>query len=76
MLAAMTDPSDILRRVEEFLATHQMAPTTFGRRAVSDANFVSRLRSDANMTIRTLDRVRAFMASYPAPAEREAQRAA
>ena len=30
----------------------------------------------ANMTRRTIDRVRAFMASYAAPAAAEAQRAA
>jgi hypothetical protein len=38
-----------------------MAETTFGRLAVNDGKFVGRLRSGANMTLSTVDRVRNFI---------------
>ena len=51
-----------------------MAESTFGRRAVNDGKFVSRLRDGARITPETLERVSAFLTSQgieapPAPPE-------
>lgn len=53
--------SELLTEVEAFLTLSNMAPTTFGRAAVNDGNFVPRLRQRRNMDLRTIDRVREFL---------------
>ena len=60
-LGEMTPQDQLLSEVEAFLEARKLAPTKFGRLAVNDGKLVSRLRAGANMTISTLDRVRAFM---------------
>ena len=49
-----------------------MSPTTFGRKAVGDGNFVTGLRGKRSMTLRTGKRIVDFMARYEAP-HREAR---
>ncbi|MET0546639.1 MAG: hypothetical protein ABWZ40_10030 [Caulobacterales bacterium] len=46
-----------------------MAETTFGRLAVNDGKFVSRLKAGGSLTTATADRVRAFMAKSEADAD-------
>ena len=53
--------ADLCRRLK-------MAESTFGRRAVNDGKFVSRLRDGARVTPETLERVSAFMAEHGATA--------
>lgn len=53
----------LLADVEAFLDEIRMAETTFGLRALNDGKFVSRLRSGAGITIKTLDRVNTYMAA-------------
>jgi len=60
---------DLLEEVTSFINRTGMAPTRFGRSAVNDPHLVRKLQDDANITTRTIKRVRAFMASYQAPAE-------
>ena len=67
---------ELLDEVTSFLNRTGMKPTRLGREAINDPHLVRKLQERANMTLRTIDRVRAFMASYAAPAEAEAQRAA
>lgn len=57
----MTIQSDLLSRVEIFIANAGIGETTFGKRAVNDGKFVSRLRAEANMTLGTLNKVRNFL---------------
>ncbi len=64
----------LLDRIADFCRQIGMAESTFGRRAVNDGKFVSRLRDGARINPETLDRVSAFMARYgasvpPAPPE-------
>lgn len=61
----------LLSEIDAFLKDAEMAETTFGRHAVNDGKFVGRLRDGADVTVGTVDRVRAYMA-----AEREKARAA
>lgn len=60
-LRGMDTQTQLLQEIEDFLATHEIAETTFGRRAVNDGKFVSRLRARANMTLATIDRARDFI---------------
>lgn len=57
----MDPQKDILIRVEAFLVEHKMVPTTFGKLAVNDGSFVSRLRAGVDMKVSTLRRAVAFM---------------
>lgn len=64
----------LLDSISEFCRKTQMAESTFGRRAVNDGKFVSRLRSGARITPETLSRVNTFLADHggtgiEAPAE-------
>jgi hypothetical protein len=71
----MTHP--ILREIEVFLATHEMAESTFGRRAVGDWKFVKELRGDDSRPPRRLwpeteQKVRHFIAKYKPDAQQDA----
>lgn len=57
-------PIALLEAVEAFLEKHDMAPTTFGIRAVNDAKLVANLRAGLDIRTRTADRIRTFMESY------------
>ena len=54
----------LLDVISEFCRRNSMAESTFGRRAVNDGKFVSRLRDGARITPETLDRVAKFMAHH------------
>src|SRR5881394_1225491 len=53
----------ILSQISEFCRLADMAETTFGRRAVNDGKLVHRLREGKRITIDTLDRIQAYIAS-------------
>jgi predicted nucleotidyltransferase len=60
--------SGLLTRIDAYLARSGMPATTFGRLAVGDGNFVSRLRAGRSPTLRTHARIDAFLrAPPPAP---------
>ena len=60
------------QEVEDFLARHDMAAATLGVQALKDPKFVSDLRRGRSPSLKTIDRVDAWMADYdrahPAPA--------
>jgi hypothetical protein len=64
----MSTHEQLLSEIEGFLQRHRLAPSTFGLRSVNDAKLVANLRSGADVTTRTLDRVRAFMRQQDAQA--------
>ncbi len=51
----------LLREIEEFRIRADLDRTTFGLRAVKDGNFIPRLEQGRIPTIKTIDRVRAFI---------------
>jgi SAM-dependent methyltransferase len=53
----------LLDSISEFCRRAGMAESTFGRRAVNDGKFVSRLRDGARITPETLERVSVFLTS-------------
>lgn len=62
---AMSTHDKFLSEIEAFLTEESMRPTTFGIRAMNDAKFVTKLRDGADVTTRTMDRVRQFICEYP-----------
>jgi hypothetical protein len=52
--------------VEVFLAASRMKPTDFGREAVGDPSFVTRLRQGRSPSLATADKVRAFIGGLEA----------
>jgi hypothetical protein len=60
-VCCMDTQAQLLTEIEAFLATREIAESTFGRLAVNDGKFVSRLRARANMTLATIDRARDFI---------------
>jgi hypothetical protein len=58
----------LLDSIAAFCRNVGMAESTFGRRAVNDGKFVSRLRDGARITPETLERVASFMARHGATA--------
>ena len=53
----------LLTVVIEFCKEHKMAESTFGRKAVNDGKFVSRLRTGARVTPETFEKVKKFINS-------------
>ena len=71
MEAATATPT-LLGSIADFCRRTGMAESTFGRRAVNDGKFVSRLRDGARVTPETLQRVNRFMESQGAAGAGEA----
>lgn len=66
------DQPPLLDAIEAFLDDRQMAPVTFGRKALSDPHFVGDLRNGRRVWPETDSKVREFMANYPpSPSEPE-----
>lgn len=59
----------LLNSISDFCRRAGMAESTFGRRAVNDGKFVSRLRAGARVTPTTFDRICEFMALHGAAAQ-------
>lgn len=61
----MNDPATLLSAIAAFCREHALAESTFGRLAVNDGKFVSRLRDGGRVRIQTLSKVRQFLESPP-----------
>jgi hypothetical protein len=55
----------LLQEISAYCRQTGMAETTFGRRAVNDGKFASRLRCGSRVTLGTLERVRSFIQANP-----------
>jgi phosphopantothenoylcysteine decarboxylase/phosphopantothenate--cysteine ligase len=64
-----TTAGGLLAEIEAFLATGGLTPTKFGLAAVNDGHLVAKLRRGSSVTLKTADRVRAFMAARRAGEE-------
>jgi SAM-dependent methyltransferase len=60
------DNEKLLQEIASFCRRVGMAESTFGRRAVNDGKFVTRLRFGGRVTTHTVERVRSFMSRLPA----------
>ena len=64
------DNEKLLQEISTFCRRVGMAESTFGRRAVNDGKFVTRLRFGGRVTTHTVERVRSFIARSPGEAPR------
>ena len=60
--APLIPHADLVERIEKFCEARGMHITAFGKEAVNDTSFVSRLRAGRECRRRTLQRVEAFIA--------------
>jgi len=63
----MTDADTLLAQIEQACKRLKMAQTTFGRQAVNDGKFVSRLQQGGRVTLQTVERVHRFIAEQGGP---------
>lgn len=53
--------SDLRQEIEAFLAESNMGQAYFGKLAANNSSLVSRLRAGESVTLRTAERIRAFI---------------
>jgi phosphopantothenoylcysteine decarboxylase / phosphopantothenate---cysteine ligase len=63
-MAAPPDAPSLLEEIELFLARSGMSATKLGLSAVNDGHMVANLRRGSSVTLKTADRVRAWMAAH------------
>jgi hypothetical protein len=51
-------------QIEDFIQRVGITPTTFGRMALGDPNFISQLRNGRLCSLKTAEKICAFMESY------------
>jgi hypothetical protein len=68
----MDTRTELITEIEAFVSRTGLAETTLGGRAVKDSRFVSRLRAGRDVTINSVERMRAFMRSYTVSHSNEA----
>ena len=61
--------AELLARVDAFLRETRMTPRAFGVQAVSDHNFVTKLRGGRGVTLTTIGKAEAFMDGWRARAQ-------
>ena len=66
MGGSVEEGDTLLDSISEFCRQRGIAESTFGRRAVNDGKFVSRLRDGGRVTQQTFDRIQDFMARHGA----------
>ncbi len=57
----MTSQTTLLTRIRAFLQQHDMTPSVFGKAALNDPGFVFDLERGRSPSLKTVDRVEAFM---------------
>jgi hypothetical protein len=65
----MATTNELLSEIEHFIRARQkagarMSETTFGRLVVNDWGFVKRLRDGGEVTLRTAEKIRAYIAEH------------
>ena len=71
MKHALISDAEMLDRIEAFCERHNLGTAAFGRAAIGDPSLVGNLRKDRSLTLRTANKIEAFMAEY-APATQSA----
>ncbi len=69
----MDDAAALLGEITDYCRKAGLAESTFGKLAVNDGKFVSRLRDGGRITTQTLERIRSFIAAHPAEGDPESR---
>lgn len=64
----MSETHQLLREIEAFIGAAEMAPSTFGRKAVNDGKLVTRLRAGSTVTLENASRIRSYIRAHTSPA--------
>lgn len=64
MKHALISDAEMLERIEAFCERHDIGTAAFGRAAIGDPSLVGNLRKDRSLTLRTANKIEAFMATY------------
>ena len=54
----------LLTEIDAFIGRSGITPTAFGKISVCDPNLYRRLKNNSNLTLATIDRIRAFMREH------------
>jgi hypothetical protein len=57
------EQNDLLREIDGFLAERKMSDSYFGKLACGNTEVVKRLRGDGSVTLKTAQRIRAFIST-------------
>jgi hypothetical protein len=63
----MSQISKFIAKINRFLEKSDMSLSGFGRKALRDPKFLSRLEEGRKPTAKTIERVEAFMAAWQPP---------
>jgi len=63
----MDERTTLLSEIEAYRARTGVTETRFGRAVLNDGHFVRRLREGGNITLRTVERVRAYLRAADQP---------
>jgi hypothetical protein len=66
-MSGMTDAETLLAQIEDACRRLKIAQTTFGRQAVNDGKFVTRLQQGGRVTLQTVERVHRYIAEQGGP---------
>ena len=69
----MDDAARLLTEITDYCRLAGLAESTFGKLAVNDGKFVSRLRDGGRITTHTLERIRSFIAGHPPEGDPESR---
>ena len=61
----MIEITSLIRQIEAYCERHEIAETTFGKRAVNDGKLVQRLRAGKSIQIGTLNKVAEYLKRKP-----------
>ncbi len=67
------DAAVLLKEITDYCRKAGLAESTFGKLAVNDGKFVSRLRDGGRITTHTLERLRDFIAGHPPSGDPESR---
>ena len=59
----MSETASLLQEIEAFIKKAEMAESTFGGKVANDGKLVARLRGGGSVTLRTAEKIRAFIAA-------------
>jgi hypothetical protein len=68
-VCGMITNQSIIDMIESYCATHAMAETTFGKKAVNDGKLLSRLREGKSISIDTYNRIVGLVSKVEEAAE-------
>lgn len=68
---AMNSNKLLLQEIEDFLDRTGMAEGRFGKKSCGDRHLIRRLRSGGGVTLRTADKIDAFITDYEADLEKK-----